>query len=546
LERFGGDLFTALDQLAADGVRHRDIKPDNFGIYQRVDRKNQLKLFDFSLTAAPDKDTGAGTRGYLDPFIGTLRRPAFDDYAEHYAAAVTLYEMAAGERPKWGDGLTAPEMGEDDTPRIEADLFEPALRDGLTAFFERALHRDTGRRFDTLRQMSDAWRSIFAVADATGPATTPATANEAAADVADVEQARNLAAENAQLTTPLDAAGLSPRAVSVASAYDATQVGELLRVPLYLIARARGAGALTRKELNRRHKQWTARLLKATPDGEDHQEPAADGEPSVPVDSARQSIDVLAERLQPATARKNSRRPEVERLALGLPGPDGKPGLGAWPTQSAIAAHLRLSQPSVSRHFVDAIKAWASLDWLALVRRELVGIVEDLGRVATAQEVAAEFRARHGASGGGDALAKSLAVVRAAVEAELSPHDQPNGEQAEPELAVLRRHNAVLIACESLAGSDAPSPNELGDYAVGLGRAADRLAATDPLPGSATVLRDLRAVPLPEGMRPLADTRLVALAAALSDTAEASRRLELYPRDLGLVRALRISQAAAS
>ncbi|MGH8921674.1 MAG: protein kinase domain-containing protein, partial [Actinomycetes bacterium] len=49
LARFGADLFTALDQLAAKGVRHRDLKPDNFGVFQRADRSWQLMLFDFSL-----------------------------------------------------------------------------------------------------------------------------------------------------------------------------------------------------------------------------------------------------------------------------------------------------------------------------------------------------------------------------------------------------------------------------------------------------------------------------------------------------------------
>ena len=65
LERFGSDLFTALDQLAGKGVRHRDLKPDNFGIFHRADRSRQLVLFDFSLADVPEKDVSVGTRGYL-------------------------------------------------------------------------------------------------------------------------------------------------------------------------------------------------------------------------------------------------------------------------------------------------------------------------------------------------------------------------------------------------------------------------------------------------------------------------------------------------
>lgn len=92
LERYGKDLFTALDHLAGKGVRHRDLKPDNFGVYRRADRSTQLMLFDFSLADASDRDISAGTRGYLDPFLGSTRRPVFDDHAERYAAAVTLHD----------------------------------------------------------------------------------------------------------------------------------------------------------------------------------------------------------------------------------------------------------------------------------------------------------------------------------------------------------------------------------------------------------------------------------------------------------------------
>ncbi|GAB3489550.1 BREX system serine/threonine kinase PglW [Amycolatopsis cihanbeyliensis] len=541
LERFSRDLFSALDQLAAKGVRHRDIKPANFGIFQRADRSKQLKLFDFSLHDAPASDVSAGTRGYLDPFLGSLRRPRFDEQAEWYAAAVTLYEMASGERPKWGDELTAPDMGADDLPRIDSELFEPALRDGLTRFFESALHRDTDRRFTTLRRMEDAWRAVFSEADATAPPTTQATVDGSTSET-DLSEARDIAANAAQLDTPLEAAGLSPRAVSVANEHGATTVEELLSVRLHVIARARGAGSLTRKELNRRHKQWTARLLRAA-SSTAHPEPAeAAGEQAEPT---RLSIEQLVEYLEPAPARKNSYRPTIERLALGLPDSGGTPTpLGAWPTQSRIAGHLKVSQPTVSRHFVDAIKSWRAAEWLEPVRRELVGIVEELGRIATAPEVAAEFRARHGSVRGDQrrALNEALAVVRAAVEAELAPGEDE--EQAEPRLAVQRKNDTMLIAAESLEGSAAPTPSELGDYAVALGRKADRLADQEPLPSAATVLRDLRAVGVPDGMRPLADTRLVALAAAMSQRAAASRRLELYHRDLRLDRALRISQAA--
>ncbi|MEU2908843.1 hypothetical protein ACWCQ0_03375 [Streptomyces massasporeus] len=58
-------------------------------------------------------------------------------------------------------------------------------------------------------------------------------------------------------------------------------------------------------------------------------------------------------------------------------------------------------------------------------------------------------------------------------------------------------------------------------------------------------LRELRAVAAPDSMAPLADTRLVELAASMAGGVAFSPRLELFPLDLGPARALRISQAAA-
>ncbi|MFF3140931.1 BREX system serine/threonine kinase PglW [Streptomyces sp. NPDC057927] len=551
LERFSDDLFHALDQLAAEGVRHRDIKPDNFGIQRRKDRTWQLKLFDFSLTDASDRDIKAGTRSYLDPFLGSMRRPHFDDHAERYAAAVTLHEMASGERPMWGDGQVDPLTNDDATLHVAGELFERELSGGLTAFFRRALHRDTEKRFDTLRQMQDEWREVFRAADATKPPTTPSTVGTASDGT---EDARDTAAAAAEAKTLLEAAGLSPRAVSVANGLGATRVEELLAIQPYAISRARGAGALVRKELNRRRKQWAAALRPPADDRLRHEAPlpaagaaggTGEGEPDRVL-----SIDEMAALLTPPPGRKGSHRTDVVGLTLGIPPADGGLSpLGPWPVQARVADHLGIKQPPVSRHHRNEIKLWAGEPWLAKVRAELVDIVGTAGRVMTATEAATELRVRHGA--GDDTpertLARSLAVVRAAVEAETAETDagQDGGAPHEPRLAVHRRGDTVLIAAESLPGTEDPSPRELADYAASLGTTAHDLARREPLPGRAEVIRELRAVPAPEGFVPLADTRLVSLAAAVAPGTAATPRLELYPQDLGLERALRISQAAA-
>ncbi|MBT2411756.1 BREX system serine/threonine kinase PglW [Streptomyces sp. ISL-12] len=549
LERFGNDLFDALDALAARGVRHRDIKPDNLGLFKRSDGSWQLMLFDFSMADAPDQDVSAGTRGYLDPFLGGAGRSRYDDHAEWYAAAVTLHEMASGERPVWGDGQGDPRMVPEAELHVSAELFPQALSEGLRGFFERALHRDVEQRYDSLRQVQEAWRQVFRRADAARPATTPATVGIRAEDL---EDAREQAAEAAVLSTPLAAAGLSPRAVSVAEGFKAHTVEELLNIPPHHISRARGAGNAIRKELNRRHRQWTQALRRrATAKG-----PAA-VRPDAP-EEVLESVDTLAARLTPPEGKRRTRpRPDVVRATLQLPGVlETGEALEPWPAQSRIAGALGISQPTVSQNQQVAIEKWAELTWLRRVRDELVAILTDRERVSTAEELASELRARHGA-GTDDpvaAQAKALAVVRAAVETEIRKRDDDAGagaeetpEGAEPpaRFTVQRRNGRVVIALEDQPGADDPTPAELADYASDLGVRAADLAGREPLPGRATVLRELRSVEVPEGMAALADTRLVELAASMATGVAVSPRLELFPLALSLARALRISQAPA-
>ncbi|MEU5697189.1 protein kinase [Actinosynnema sp. NPDC020468] len=172
LTRWGADVFAALEQVAAMGVRHRDVKPDNFGLCRR-DGARRLVLYDFSLSEALLSDTTSGTWGYLDPFVGTAARPLYDDHAERYAAAVTLHEMASGVRPVWGDGTTHPAAGDAVTATPAEHRFDPDLRPALTAFFRRALHRDVAKRFPDLRSMRAAWTAAIPPPRRTGRSRRP-------------------------------------------------------------------------------------------------------------------------------------------------------------------------------------------------------------------------------------------------------------------------------------------------------------------------------------------------------------------------------------
>ena len=164
------------------GVDHRDIKPSNLGVReQKSDRAKHLVLFDFSLAKASAATISAGTPPYLDPFLGTGTRQHWDSAAERYAAAVTLFEMATGHAPVYGDGETAPQFVERAT--IEPGDFDatrrrrtrPLLRDGIRA---RTPSNDMAQR----PTCSPTWRNALAASVATTPEDADEVAERATPD----------------------------------------------------------------------------------------------------------------------------------------------------------------------------------------------------------------------------------------------------------------------------------------------------------------------------------------------------------------------------
>src|SRR5262249_45997335 len=155
-----------------------DIKPDNLGIRSSARGVQHLVLFDFSLAKAPPAQTQVGTRAYLDPSLGRDGRSEYDAAAERFAATATLFEMATGRLPTWGDG-SAPEATDDEVDLADEALFPALQRAALTQFFQRALRRDAGARFADAEAMQRAWRAIFAgeaVPAAAAPPAAPAAA----------------------------------------------------------------------------------------------------------------------------------------------------------------------------------------------------------------------------------------------------------------------------------------------------------------------------------------------------------------------------------
>lgn len=167
VRQFASDLLEAVAEIEHRGIHHRDIKPDNIGIWNSEDGEGgstqRAMLFDFSLAAAPADELRLGTIPYTDPFLGPPGRPEFDFAADRYSAAVVLHEMLTGVPPKWGEGISSPAHSEAKL-KLATGLFPEELS-GLNVFFERALARRSEDRFIDAAEMRAAWEEALTEAD---------------------------------------------------------------------------------------------------------------------------------------------------------------------------------------------------------------------------------------------------------------------------------------------------------------------------------------------------------------------------------------------
>lgn len=521
LERFGGDLLQSLNHLEEHGISHRDIKPGNLGLVESGNKgKLHLILFDFSLARAAPDNIRAGTPPYLDPFLKEASRRRWDLHAERFAAAVTLYEMATGTVPKWGDGKSDPALLTCEAT-IDGELFEPSLREGLSAFFTKALARSVKARFDTCEEMLKAFGHLFR----------------------EVEQAeRSIGAGGSwealpePLTPETSVASLpfSDRGLSALERLDVRTVRDFLVIHIYRLSRMRGVGRQTQKELTQAHRTLALRF----PDLHAVGTTRADAQPEdVAIPEAEvQSIDLLVRQLIPSSTQGSDVEPRTLELHLGLKDPVEMPlveALAAWPGQAEIADAVGVTRGRISQILGKARTRWSKrIPSLTVLRGEIAELLSSAGGVMTLRELGdAVLALRGSALMDGERFRTAQAVTRAALEVE-------RGMQS-PRWIERRSGGQVLLALdEDDLGQDR------ADYALRLGRAADELAGQDPLPTPARVMETLQAERLPAEMAPLATSRLLKLAVGASRQAALSSRSEIYPRGLGAGRAVKLAQGA--
>ena len=519
LERFGSQLLSVIQWLEERGVSHRDLKPDNIGVSASgPDKSLGLMVFDFSLADTPAENIRAGTPPYLDPFLRLRKPPRWDVYAERFAAAMTLHEMATGSLPGWGDGLTDPMLVEDEVT-LEVEAFDPSVRTVLSEFFTKALAKHHLDRFDSAEAMRRAWDRCFEAIDL--PATGAEEGTDLPIDLGEVTR-----------ETPLLALGLSPRLLNALDRLGAHTVAELVDLPRIRLYRNKGVGQRIVKLIRELSERLAERLAES---GRTPVSTTSDQGDEFPIAPSVWSIDLLASKLVSSKILEEEAR--LVRGVLGL-----GDNLGPFPTHGTVAESLGESPTEIASAIRRARDRWSGQTWMAPLRETVAALVAKHGGVMTVRELAEALAATRGSTETGDArLRRSGAVVTAALETE---SDRADGR------FLLHRHGtpgggrALVLATESLDPTLTASAEARAGWVHELGRLADEVAAADPLIPPERVTEVLAGATPPAGMPLLESERIQRLAVESGEHAAVSSRGELYPRGMREMRAAKLGASS--
>jgi len=159
--RIGEEVARGLAYAHAQGVVHRDVKPDNilFG------RHGEAVVTDFGIARAvserlapTSRSIVVGTPEYFSP--EQARGLPLDGRTDVYALGVTLYRVATGALPFEGaDWYAIMRQHVEDAPRSPRDV-NPALSAGATDAILRCLAKAPEERFQTAAELAASLAAV--------------------------------------------------------------------------------------------------------------------------------------------------------------------------------------------------------------------------------------------------------------------------------------------------------------------------------------------------------------------------------------------------
>jgi len=189
--RISMQICRALAAAHANGVVHRDMKPENVFLQRTADGEEIVKIVDFGIAQLRSKDTAIvetkrrltrtgmifGTPEYMAPEQASGKHA--DLRSDIYSVGIIMYEMFTGAVPFTGDtflGVLSKHLSEP-TPTMNAVYPELAISASLQGVIMHALEKEPTVRYQTMLEFAHAI-SASADAAALGYRPTASTTSE--------------------------------------------------------------------------------------------------------------------------------------------------------------------------------------------------------------------------------------------------------------------------------------------------------------------------------------------------------------------------------
>jgi len=202
----------ALGVAHAQGIVHRDIKPDNLMLTARRDR---LKLVDLGIAKRIDEDqvltqTGqaVGTPQYISPEqIRGVRD--IDARADIYSLGATFFQLVTGHAPYEGTSGAMIMSMHLTHPLPDPRTYVPDLSEGLCRVLRKMMAKDREERYRDVHALD---RDLYKLQIGETPEPSEPTASAIATFVSDAEPARHAPPSSSRGPEPSRGGSSEPRA----------------------------------------------------------------------------------------------------------------------------------------------------------------------------------------------------------------------------------------------------------------------------------------------------------------------------------------------